>query len=184
MIAPFPHATHAGKSPMVIAEYFCSQIGKVDATEQLYKLKGESLHSSTTPPDLLPGVREIQQYLAQTDIKYGIASNATKQFLANSIAQLSLGFDTFFGFEDYTYPKPHPEAYLSLARYLGVNEDSYSTTWVFEDSLTGTAAARDAGMFAVGILTQYTEQELRAAGSQLVFPSLLEAYQYLKDIKS
>lgn len=51
--------------------------------------------------------------------------------------------------------------------------------WVFEDSLTGTTAAKLAGMIPIGILTQFTEEELKKAGSAMVFPTLLEAYQYL-----
>ena len=41
-------------------------------------------------------------------------------------------------------------------------------------------AAKLAGMIPIGILTQYSGEELKAAGSQLVFPTVLEAYQYLK----
>ena len=37
-IAPFPR-THAGKSPMIIAEYFCSIIGEEKRTEELFFLK-------------------------------------------------------------------------------------------------------------------------------------------------
>ena len=147
----------------------------------MYDLKGRYLHQSEVPPNLLPGVREIQAFLTDFNVPHGIASNATKQFLANSIEQLNLNFDVFFGVEDYKYPKPHPEAYLSLAKYLGFNEKEYNSIWVFEDSLTGTAAAKSAGMIPIGILTQYSEAELRKAGSQLVFPTLLEAYKYLKN---
>ena len=36
-------------------------------------------------------------------------------------------------------------------------------------------------MTPIGITTQYTIEELKEAGSVLTFPTVLEAYEYLKD---
>ena len=170
----------AGKSPMIIANYYCSTIDKEAQTEELYLLKDEHLDKFFTTPKLLPGVREFTAFLSEEKIPYGIASNATKQFLKNSIHHLNLNFTTVFGVQDYEKPKPAPEAYISLANALGLKEPDFKDIWVFEDSLTGTTAAKLAGMIPVGILTQYTEEELKEAGSKLVFPTLLEAYQFLQ----
>ena len=115
-------------------------------------------------------------------INFGIASNATRQFLKNSIHHLDLNFLTVFGVEDYEKPKPDPEAYIRLAKALGFSKIDFKDLWVFEDSLTGTTAAKLAGMVPIGILTQFSEQELKKAGSKMVFPTLLEAYQYLKSL--
>lgn len=180
-IVPFPKETHAGKSPILIAEYFCDQIGEKSRAHDLFLLKDKYLITSPAAPDLLPGVNEIQGFLLENNVPYGIASNATRGFVGDAVKKLSIDFPTYFGFEDYEFPKPHPEAYLSLARALGIEESDYSNTWVMEDSLTGTEAAREAGMVPIGILTQYSEEQLRGAGSQLVFPTLLEAYLYLKN---
>lgn len=177
-IAPFPKS-HTGKTPLIIAEYFCSVIGKKHQTEELYHLKDDHLDKYFTVPELLPGVREFTDLLSEEKIPYGIASNATKQFLKNSIHHLNLNFTTVFGVQDYEKPKPDPEAYKTLAKALGFKEEDFKDLWVFEDSLTGTKAAKAAGMTPIGILTQYSEAELREAGSILVFPTLLEAYQYL-----
>ena len=177
-IAPFPKF-HAGKSPMIIAEYFCSVIGEEKRTEELYSLKDKHLDIHFTAPKLLPGVREFTALLSKKNIPYGIASNATKQFLKNSVHHLNLNFTTVFGVQDYVKPKPAPEAYILLAETLGFKENDFKDIWVFEDSLTGTKAAKAAGMVAIGITTQYSEEELKEAGSILVFPTLLEAYEYL-----
>ena len=118
-------------------------------------------------------------FLTKNKINYGIASNATRQFLKNSIHHLNLNFPTVFGVEDYEKPKPAPEAYVTLAKALNFSETDFKDLWVFEDSLTGTTAAKLAGMIPIGILTQFTEEELKKAGSAMVFPTLLEAYQYL-----
>ena len=177
-ITPFPKM-HAGKSPMVIAEYFCSVIGEEKRTKELFLLKDKHIKTHFKVPKLLPGVREFTSLLSEEKIPYGIASNATKLFLKNSIHHLNLNFTTVFGVQDYVKPKPAPEAYILLAETLGFKESDFKDIWVFEDSLTGTKAAKAAGMVAIGITTQYTAEELKEAGSVLVFPTLLEAYEYL-----
>ena len=177
-IATFPKSC-AGKSPMIISEYFCSVIGKKQHTEELFFLKDKHLDLHFTLPKLLPGVHEFTQFLTKENIPYGIASNATKQFLKNSVHHLKLNFTTVFGVEDYEKPKPSPEAYITLAKALGFHTNNFKDIWVFEDSLTGTEAAKLAGMIPIGILTQYSKEKLTKAGSVLVFPTLLEAYKYL-----
>ena len=179
-IAPFPKSL-AGKSPMVIAKYFCSVIGKEEQTEDLFFLKDKHLDIYFKTPNLLPGVHEIVAFLNKKKVPNGVASNATKQFLKNSIHHLNLDFTTVFGVQDYEKPKPAPEAYITLAKALGFKEADFKDIWVFEDSLTGTTAAKLAGMVPIGILTHYTEHELKEAGSTLVFPTLFEAYQYLSE---
>ena len=182
-IAAFPHKSHAGKSPMLIAKYFCEQINETERTKDLFTLKATHLHQGLLTPKLLPGVHEITQYLYLNNTPYGIASNATKLFIKNSIGQLNLNFKTFMGVEDYKFPKPNPEAYISLAKKLNIPAKDYNNTWVFEDSITGTKAAEAAGMIPIGILTQYSKEELENSGSKLVFPTLLEAYKYLKKLR-
>jgi len=177
-IAPFPKSL-SGKSPMIIAKYFCSVIDKEDKTEDLYQLKDEHLDKYFTVPKLLPGIREITQFLSEEKIPYGIASNATKKFLKNSVHHLELNFDVVFGLQDYVKPKPAPEAYISLAKALNFTEEDFKDIWVFEDSLTGTNAARLAGMQPIGITTAYSDKELKEVGSVLTFPTVLEAYQYI-----
>jgi HAD superfamily hydrolase (TIGR01509 family) len=178
-IPAFPREL-AGKSPYKIAEYYASTVGEESRSKELYLLKDEHLDQFFKVPELLPGIREISSFLRKNNIPYGIASNATRQFLKNSIKHLNLDFETYFGVQDYKKPKPAPEAYITLANALGFTQQDFKDIWVFEDSLTGTTAAKLAGMVPVGILTQYSAEELKEAGSQLVFPTVLEAYQYLK----
>lgn len=168
-----------GKSPMHIASAFCKIAGEIEKASELYSLKEHNLNNSKVPPKLLPGVIEMEFFLTKKNIPYGIASNATKQFLLNSVAQLNLNFKTIFGFEDYEKPKPAPEAYISLAKSLGFKVNEFKDLWVFEDSITGTTAAKLAGMQPMGILTNYDEDTLRAAGSVMVFDDLYKAHQYI-----
>ena len=117
-IPPFPSLTHAGKAPIVIAQYFCDGINQPGKAEELYLLKSAHLHVNEQAPNLLPGLHEILTFLVENNIPYGVASNATRQFLTNSIRQLKMDFSIYTGVEDYVNPKPHPEAYISLAKKL------------------------------------------------------------------
>ncbi len=124
---------------------------KKNKLEELFYLKDNHLDIYFKVPKLLPGVHEITAFLSDKKIPYGIASNATKQFLKNSIHHLNLNFTTVFGVQDYEKPKPAPEAYITLAKALNFKENDFKDIWVFEDSLTGTTAAKLAGMIPIGI---------------------------------
>lgn len=172
----------AGGSPHKIATYYAGTVGKTTQSNALYLLKDEHLDKFFQVPELLPGIREITAFLKENNLPYGIASNATRQFLKNSIHHLNIDFKTYFGVQDYKKPKPAPEAYITLANELSFEAIDFKNIWVFEDSLAGTTAAKLAGMIPIGILTQYSESELRDAGSQFVFPTVLEAFDYLKKL--
>lgn len=177
-IAPYPKSL-VGVAPIKIAEYFCGLVNQTEKAGELFLVKDKHLDIYFTAPEILPGVSEITSFLSDKSIPYGIASNATRLFIKNCIDKLNLNFETFFGVEDYIKPKPAPEAYITLAKSLDFSESDFKDIWVFEDSLTGTTAAKLAGMQPIGILTQYSEEELKEAGSVLTFPTLLEAYKYL-----
>ena len=176
-ICPFPEATHAGRAPYQIAAYFAEFGGDATKGPELNDLKQAHLLQTTQHPDLLPGIREIETFLQGEFIPYGIASNAYTDFLANTVKHLDLQFPVYMGVDKFEKPKPDPEAYITLAKALGVKEEDFSSTIIFEDSLTGIRAAKASGMVPVGVLTQYTEEELLANGAYKVFPTVLEAYQ-------
>ncbi|MGY6649950.1 HAD family hydrolase [Wenyingzhuangia sp. IMCC45574] len=178
-ICPFPEATHAGKAPHIIAEYFAEFGGDISKAAELNKLKQRHLLTKPTPPDLLPGVREIKSFLDKKNIIHGIASNAYTAFVENSLKHAGVPFPVCMGVDQFSEPKPSPVPYWTLAERLGVKEEDFTKTLIFEDSLTGIKAAAATGMVAIGLLTQYTEEELKANGAVKVFPTLLEAYQEL-----
>ena len=174
-ILPFPEETHAGRAPIEIAAYFCEAIGKPQEAHALFEAKGTLLHKGNTPPKLLPGVQELTRILKSKGIPYGIASNATKEFIANSIKQLEIDYPIFFGVEDYKLPKPNPEPYQMLAKKLGITESNFHKVIVFEDSITGITAVKNAEMIPIGIRTQHQDSVLKEAGCFKSFPTLLEA---------
>ncbi len=177
----FPHECE-GKSPMLIAEFLANEAGDNLLKDQLYNLKREYLNTGKIIPNLMPGVVNFENYNLKNRIPYGIASNATKEYLKNSIRQLNLKFDTYLGFEDYTYAKPNPEPYVKLATHLGFSNKDFRDLWVFEDSLPGATAAIKAGMIAVGIESQHSKAQLIEAGCTHSFKTLQEALYFITTI--
>jgi len=74
-------------------------------------------------------------------------------------------FEVVVTSEDVRLGKPDPEVYVLAARRLGA---APGACVVFEDSVVGIQAARRAGMRAIGVTTAYGEEELRAAGAEVV----------------
>jgi len=165
-ICPFPVETHAGKAPIYIAEYYAEYGGDVSKALELKERKHKVMLSGEAKPDLLPGVHEITAELRKHKIPYGIASNASKHYVAKAVKWLDIDFDVTMGYEDYEKPKPSPIAYMTLASALGVSKEEYSETWVFEDSKTG-------------IKGEGNTQDLVENGANEIFSSLLEAHQKL-----
>lgn len=71
-------------------------------------------------------------------------------------------FDAIVGAESVTRGKPFPDIFLAAAAALRV---APADCVVFEDAVGGIAAARAAGMRAVGIATVLTPEELLASGA-------------------
>ncbi|HEX6700048.1 MAG TPA: HAD family phosphatase [Gaiellaceae bacterium] len=116
----------------------------------------------------LPGALEIVERLrGRTPL--GIASNSPRGFVDVVLARS--GFtDTFEAYvtgDELKNPKPAPDAYVEACARLGVEP---STAVALEDSPTGVASARAAGLYVIGI-PSLPDLELEA---DLVARSLLE----------
>jgi beta-phosphoglucomutase-like phosphatase (HAD superfamily) len=80
-------------------------------------------------------------------------------------------FDANLCGRDFAHGKPHPEIFLTAASELGVRP---SGCLVVEDATSGVQAAKAAGMRVLGVARLGDEDLLRAAGADLVVPSLDE----------
>lgn len=66
-------------------------------------------------------------------------------------------FDSVLTSEDFAHSKPHPDCYLQGAKRFGVEP---ADCMVFEDSLNGLHAGRDAGMVVVGMATTLSAEQI------------------------
>ncbi|MCC6418413.1 MAG: HAD family phosphatase [Gemmataceae bacterium] len=123
--------------------------------------------------DLLPGVRPLLEALHAAGIRQAIGSSAPRANL-DLILRLT-NTERFFGtvvaMEDTQRGKPDPQVFQVGAARLGVPPERCV---VIEDAVAGVQAAKAGGMkcIAVNFVGHHPEEKLRAAGADLVVPSL------------
>ena len=99
---------------------------------------------------LVPGIHDFLSHLKGSPT--GLATNAEPANIEFVLERAGLRdcFQAIVSGHDVDRPKPSPDVYLHAAKLLDAAPE---TCVVFEDSLTGVAAARSAGMRVVGVLT-------------------------------
>jgi HAD superfamily hydrolase (TIGR01509 family) len=97
------------------------------------------------------GARELLDALKQRGTPIGLVSNSPLAFVQRSleIAGFDDRFDVVVSAHEVAAPKPAPDPYLEACRRLGVEPGP--DVVALEDSPTGVAAARAAGLTVIGI---------------------------------
>ncbi len=97
----------------------------------------------------MPGALDLVQDLSGK-LPLGVASNSPRELVCEALntAGLDGAFDVVLGEEDVKHPKPEPELYLIACERL---KAAPIRSVALEDSPTGVAAARAAGMYVIGI---------------------------------
>lgn len=104
--------------------------------------------SSMSKADLLPGVREMLNYLTVKEVPFALASaSRNARFILRSLSIYD-EFEVIIDGNDVTKAKPDPEGFLKAAEDLGMKPIECI---VFEDSLAGVEAANSVGMLSIGI---------------------------------
>lgn len=100
------------------------------------------------PP--MPGARELVAELRARGVPVGLASNASREFVDHALGHAGMAgaFDVTVAGDEVTAPKPAPDVYLAAARALAAEP---AGCVALEDSATGVAAARAAGMLVIGV---------------------------------
>jgi HAD superfamily hydrolase (TIGR01509 family) len=118
----------------------------------------------------MPGLAAL---LASITVKVCVASSSSPARLRHSLSLTGL-LDRFhplvFSAEQVARGKPAPDLFLFAAGSMGVPPEA---CWVIEDSLAGVAAARAAGMKAIGFTggshcRPDQEERLRRAGASAI----------------
>lgn len=97
------------------------------------------------------GARELLHRLKQRGTPVGLVSNSPLRFVLRSleIAGFQDRFEVVLSAHEVSAPKPSPEPYLEACRRLGVRPSP--SVVALEDSPTGVAAARAAGLTVIGV---------------------------------
>lgn len=117
-----------------------------------------------TPQEILPGAKEFLEQVRSAGLKTALGSaSKNSSTILERTALLPL-FDAIVDGNTVTASKPDPEVFLKGAAALSIAADHCV---VFEDAIAGIAAAKAAGMKAVGIGDRDT-----LAGADIVVPGL------------
>jgi HAD superfamily hydrolase (TIGR01509 family) len=119
----------------------------------------------------LPGVRDLLDVLEREEVPRAVVTSTPRANLDFIIEQLRLGgrFQGLVAEEDAAKGKPDPEGFVAGAGRAGVPPDECV---VIEDAPAGLAAAKSAGMRAIGVTT--TRPAVDLGDADLVVDSLSE----------
>lgn len=117
-----------------------------------------------TPQEILPGAKEFLEQVRHAGLKIALGSASKNSSAILERTALLPMFDAIVDGNTVTASKPDPEVFLKGAAALGVAADHCV---VFEDAIAGIAAAKAAGMKAVGIGDRHT-----LADADIVVPGL------------
>jgi len=134
--------------------------------------RGHELHAELDGAgvDAMPGARELIAALRERGVPIGLATNSGREFATRALTAAGVldRFDAVVSAEEVEHPKPAPDVYLEAAARLGADP---AATVALEDSETGVAAARAAGMTVIGV-PSFPGVALDAAN--LVVPALTD----------
>jgi len=99
---------------------------------------------------ILPGVESLIAAGRAAGLKVGLASNSTHPWVEGQLTRLGLrpSFDFVACREDVPSPKPEPDLYRLVLNQFGLRGHE---AVAFEDSHTGSLAAKRAGLWVVAI---------------------------------
>jgi HAD superfamily hydrolase (TIGR01509 family) len=100
--------------------------------------------------EAMVGAREIVAALHERGVPMALVSNSPQAFIERALELVGMGgeFGAIVSGHEVPAPKPAPDPYLHACRALGVEP---SAAVALEDSPTGVAAARAAGLKVIGI---------------------------------
>lgn len=127
-------------------------------------------------------VEGIELALDQLSLACCIASNGPHAKMRKTLgitALLQRFTGRMFSADDVVHGKPAPDLFLFAARHFAVEP---RRCVVVEDSATGIAAARAAGMRALGFAAHTPADVLRAAGAHVVFGRMSELPGLLHEV--
>jgi HAD superfamily hydrolase (TIGR01509 family) len=121
---------------------------------------------------LLPGVVQHIDQAKALELKLGVASSSTADWVRGHLSRLGIleKFDCLRCRDDVANAKPEPDLYIAVLECLGV---SATEAIAIEDSPNGVAAAKRAGLRCVAIPNSITAK-LDLSGADVLLRSLAE----------
>jgi len=156
-----------------IYERFLGRSGRgTDLTDELVSLVVEELERTGCTP--MPGAVELLDML-RGRAPLGVASNAPRPVFDAAITAAGVAdrFGAAVSADDVERPKPAPDIYVEACRRLGADP---AEAVALEDTATGLAAARAAGLRTIGVPSvSTTALEADVTAGSLLDPAVLAA---------
>jgi HAD superfamily hydrolase (TIGR01509 family) len=138
---------------------------------ELHELVMAELAKGVEP---MPGAVALVDALRAQGTPVALVSNSARDFVERALAMAGVGdrFDAVFAREDVEHGKPAPDLYLAACAALGV---APGAAVGLEDTATGIAALKAAGLTAVGVpsFPGVTLDEADLVAASLEDPSVL-----------
>ena len=151
-----------GTSFEFTARYFAQRLGEppkrgAELVDEMIEMMHAALQRDVAGR---PGALELVARL-RGRVPLGLASNSPRRLVDSALrtAGLTDAFDAIVTSDDVDCSKPAPDIYLEICRRLGVSPDE---TLALEDSSSGVAAAKAAGLACIAV-PQYAETDVTAA---------------------
>lgn len=170
-----------GLSYTSTAEYFKERFKLPETVEEIkeeWRLMADDFYNNMIP--LKAGVKELLQIFRNNNLKIGIATSNSRELVETMIKKHELGeyFDGIRTSCEVPRSKPFPDVYLQAAKDLGVMPEN---CLVFEDTIAGVTAAKDAGMRVIAVYDEISAGS-RAHLEQLAALYIMDFHEFISKI--
>jgi HAD superfamily hydrolase (TIGR01549 family) len=147
----------------------------------IQKLHSEAYARLAKQVRMLPGARELLDYLTQAGVPWAIATSGRKENAQPALDILGVGSNvTVITRDQVSYAKPDPDLFMAAANRLGVELEN---AVVVGDSIWDMLAARRARALGVGVLSGgYGQDELERAGAYRVYEEPADLMRHLDEV--
>lgn len=155
LMAKFGHTwTHADQvyclgGPLTrVGEYMFSLVSAESPeffTKTLVEIVVAKLSAGT---QLMPGAQRLASALKAAGVPIAMVSASPRNIVNAVLSGVEHDFATTISSDDVKNTKPDPEGYLKAADFFGLD---ITNCLIFEDSLTGVAAATSSGAFLIAV---------------------------------
>ena len=149
-------------------ELMTSVFGDIYTKDELEKMSDDKevifrdIYRSKIFP--INGLRKFLDNLKKNNILLSIGSNAIRKNVLMTIEELGITkyFNSIICGDEVSKGKPDPEMYIKTLSNLKVNKNECI---IFEDSIEGVTAAKNANIKAIGVTSSQSSEILKSVGA-------------------
>ncbi len=149
-------------------ELMTSVFGNMYTKEELEQMSDDKevifrdIYKSKIYP--IEGLKKFLDNLKESNISLSIGSNAIRKNVIMTIEELGITnyFSSIICGDEVSKGKPDPEMYIKTLSNLKVNKDECV---IFEDSIEGVEAAKNADIKVIGVTSSQSSEILKSAGA-------------------